>query len=318
MKILKHLKKRFWFYFIVLAVMANALAAFHAYRFVHFTGDEGARTKKPEELSWGERIYVMITGINNPRPVNETSPSTPFETIVIKGKWKTEAWLISVDGSKGTVVIGHGYLGSKSSMLDRAEAFQKLGYNTLLLDFLGSGGSEGNFTSLGYFESEQISDVVKYLEDKGEKNIVLYGSSMGAVSIMKAAHEADLPVNGLILECPFSTMRKTVANRFHEMGVPAFPMSDLLVFWGAVFGEFNAFDHNPVEYAESVDMPVLLMSGAIDRKVEIKEIDEIYENLKGKKSKKIFPETGHENYLTKNREEWTKLVDSFLSEVSQP
>jgi alpha-beta hydrolase superfamily lysophospholipase len=54
-----------------------------------------------------------------------------------------EAWEIPAENARGTVIIFHGYSAEKSVMLERAEEFIGWGYNTILVDFMGSGGSEG-------------------------------------------------------------------------------------------------------------------------------------------------------------------------------
>ena len=74
----------------------------------------------------------------------------------------------------------------KSSLLDKAEIFLNLGYNTFLVDFMGSGGSDGNQTTIGFYEAEEVKTAFNYLEACGEKNIILFGTSMGAAAIMKA------------------------------------------------------------------------------------------------------------------------------------
>ena len=61
-----------------------------------------------------------------------------------------EVWLIEVDSAKGVVALFHGYSGSKSGNVEYAEQFNQLGYSTILVDFRGSGGSEGNRTTIGF------------------------------------------------------------------------------------------------------------------------------------------------------------------------
>ena len=53
------------------------------------------------------------------------------------------------------------------------------------------------------------------------------------------------------------------------MHVPCFPMAYLLVFWGGTINGFNAFNHNPQNYASQVKCPVLLMYGLKDDKVSL-------------------------------------------------
>ncbi len=293
----------------------NVVAYFHAYKFTHFDPTAKAKTKDAKHLSFFEKIKTVVVGVNNPKPANKLMPTRAFETITLKSNKEIECWHIKSDSSKGTVVICHGYSGTKASMLDKAEAFLNLGYSTLLIDFMGSGGSEGNQTTIGFYESMEVKSAFDYLEKSGEKNIILFGTSMGAVAIMKAQCENDLRVKAIVIECPFGTMLQTVQSRFTTMSLPSFPMANLLVFWGGYQNDFDAFSHNPVDYAKKITCPTLLLYGEKDVTVSKAETDTIFENLKGQKELKLYPLAGHENFLHQYKTEWTKDVGTFLSSL---
>jgi alpha-beta hydrolase superfamily lysophospholipase len=137
---------------------------------------------------------------------------------------------------------------------------------------------------------------------------------MGAVSVMKAIHENDLNVSGIILECPFGTMYETVCARFNSMKIPSFPMANLLVFWGGLQNGYWAFGHNPDKYASNISVPTLLLTGGVDEKVSLSETKRIFENLVGSKKLIIYPNAGHENYLNKYEAEWTNDIHTFLAQ----
>src|SRR5690606_33688061 len=210
---------------------------------------------------------------------------------------------IKQDNAPGTVLVFHGYLSNKSRMLDKAHEFYNLGYSVLLVDFMGSGGSDGHATTIGYDEAIQVRDAIAYLHQSGTPKIILFGTSMGAVAILRAIHEYKVSPDAIILECPFGTMQQTVAARFDNMNIPTFPMANLLVFWGGAQHGFWAFAHNPQEYAQDVTCATLLMYGAKDKTVSRQETDNIYNNIKGNKQLVIFPEAGHENHLKKYKTE---------------
>ena len=136
---------------------------------------------------------------------------------------------------------------------------------------------------------------------------------MGAVAIMKAMKDYTLPVKGLILECPFGTLLQTVKARFRSMSVPAFPMAELLVFWGGTLNGFRAFNHKPAEYARHITTPVLLLYGGADKRVSREETQTIFQHLKGPKTLRVYERAGHENYLISYKEEWIKDVGAFLN-----
>lgn len=294
-------------------VFMNIIAAFHAYKFTHFTEQSSAKTKHPESQTVIERIKTLALGVSNPRPENNALPVEEYRTVVLKDNKTIECWDIPVEQhAKGTVILFHGYSSEKSSMLGQAAVFRSLGYSTLLVDFPGSGGSEGNQTTIGYMEAKQVKACFNYVKARGVDNIYLFGASLGAVAIMKAISDHGVHPDGIIMECPFGSMYKTVCARFDIMNVPTFPMAGLLVFWGGTLNGFWAFGHNPIDYAKQVTCPALLFYGAKDEKVSRQETDMIFDNLGGYKQNKVYPEAEHENYLAKYQDEWRQDVQQFL------
>jgi len=294
-------------------VLLNVVAIFHSYKFTHFTDSKSEKTKDPKTLTISEKVKIVLLGVSNPRPENKTIPTTDYQTIKLKSNKEIECWSIKTENAKGTVVLFHGFSGEKSSMLDKSDLFNELGYNTFLVDFMGSGGSEGNQTTIGFWEAEQVKTCFDHLTENGETSIYLFGTSMGAVAIMKAINDYKINPNGIILECPFGSMYQTVSARFKAMNLPAFPMAGLFVFWGGLQNGFWAFVHKPTDYAKKITCPTLLLYGAKDEKVSRQEIDEIFKNLAGQKKLKIYPNAGHENYLIKYEKEWRREVEEFLN-----
>jgi alpha-beta hydrolase superfamily lysophospholipase len=311
----KRIVKRSLIALAVIFVLMNIIAYFHAYKFTHFDTSAKAKTKEAAHLSVADKIVTLLFGINNPRPVNKWKPDHPYKTIVLNSNKKIECWYIPTVKAKGTVILFHGYSGDKAGSIKEANVFFKLGYNTLLVDFMGSGGSEGNQTTIGFFEAQEVKTVCDYIRGTGEQNIILFGTSMGAAAIMKCMNDTPLPVKAIIVECPFGSMLKTVQARFIPMHVPSFPMANLLVFWGGVQNGFNAFGHNPIAYAKHIKCPLLILYGEKDDKVSREEIDDIYNNLSGRKQLKLFSLAGHEDYLKLYPTEWVNDVANFVNAI---
>lgn len=314
MKILKK-RNKLLRVILVIFIMMNIVAFFHAYKFTHFVENNSAKTKSPGKLSAIEKVKTLFFGVNNPRPKNVKFPTQKYRIVKLASNKKIECWLVKNTESKGTVVLFHGYGAEKSSMIDKSDEFIKQGFSTLLVDFMGSGNSEGNQTTIGYKEAEQVKTVFDYLTKTQEKNIYLFGTSMGAVAIMKCINDNKIKPKGIIIECPFGSMYETVCARFDNMNAPAFPMAGILLFWGGIQNGFWGFSHNPAEYAKSINCPTLLLYGEKDKSVSRKEIDEIYSNLKGLKKINVYRETGHENYLLKNKIDWNKNIIEFFETI---
>jgi uncharacterized protein len=304
--------KRIMRILLAIFIVLNVIAAFHAYKFTHFSNTAAPRTHA-DSLTTAQKLKILFTGVDAPRPQNTAKPSQPFETLTLQSNKKIECWYVKAENAKGTVLLFHGYQGNKSKLVDESDIFNALGYNTLLVDFMGSGGSEGNQTTIGFKEAEQVKTCFEYIQQKGEQNIYLCGNSMGAVSILKAIDAYSIKPKAIIIGCPFGTMYTTVCARFDLMGVPAFPMAGLLTFWGGTENGFWAFGHNPETYAKAIKCPALLVYGAKDNRVSRPEIDSVYAGLSGKKTLKVYPEGGH-NFMENYKGQWTKDVAFFLNQ----
>lgn len=305
--------KRLAWSVLSLFVLLNVFAAFHAWKFTHFTDTAAPRTD-PNKLGIAGKLKTICFGVDNPRPVNKHKPNRPYKTIHLQSRERLECWYMQTPAARGTVALFHGYSGEKSAMLSRAYELMALGYNTMLVDFMGSGGSGGNQTTIGYKEAADVAAAYRYLAAQGEQNIYLLGTSLGAAAVLKALHDEPLKPQGIILECPFATLYDAACARFEAVGVPGFPLAGFLVFWGGMENGFWAFSHRPVSYAAAVTTPALFFYGDKDERVRREETDAVYGALAGKKKLVVFPEAGHTNYLPRYREEWVQAAKEFLLE----
>ena len=312
----------------------NAVAFFHAWRFTHFANEPGLHSPNPEQLSPGQKLWLLLTGIRNPKPQNGPKPDFPVETVTIASpNGPLEAWYARPDSGRphGTVALFHGYTSSKSHLTHEAGYFRRLGYNVLLVDQAGNGNSAGFRTTVGYREAEDVATAVRWLKNDssgspsspargpgGEANregseVILYGVSMGAVAILRAEAELGVRPTANILECPYGSMRQTAYNRFASMHVPGFPMADLLVFWGGVQNGFWAFGLNAERYATQIHTPTLLLWGTADPRVSRAETDAIFAHLAGPKARHDFPGVGHQPYWQRYPAAWEQQIQAFLT-----
>jgi pimeloyl-ACP methyl ester carboxylesterase len=183
-----------------------------------------------------------------------------------------------------------------------------------LVDFRAHGNSAGNICTIGYDEEKDVKAAYEYIAAKGERNIVLWGISLGAATITRAmAIHNDIKPSKVILEMPFGSLYEAVKGRLRTMHLPEEPFSSLLTFWGGVEQGFNAFDHDPSEYAKRVHVPVLLQWGRHDARVSEAETTAVFNNLgTNKKRLVVYEQTGHQSLLKNEPEKWEKEVSKFL------
>jgi uncharacterized protein len=215
---------------------------------------------------------------------------------------------------KGTVALFHGHASSKSQVVREADFFHELGFNTFALDARSHGNSQGNVCTVGYSETEGIKLAYNWIRAKGEKNLILWGASMGAAMVIKAVPEFDLKPQKIIINCPFATMHDAVKGFLRNMKIPATPLSEMLMFYGSVERGYWAFDYKPEEYVKGIkNIPVLMEWGRKDVRVQQQETDLIFKNLATTdKQLVIYEDSGHESYCKKENLKWRGVIKGFL------
>jgi hypothetical protein len=300
---------------LVLFLALNTMAAFHAWKFTHFYDDNTLRNSKPENWSGWQKTKAILFGIRYPKSQNNQQPDTTFTNISLKtDDGETIAgWYIKKAGTKGTVLMFHGHASSKSRVLPEAMSFTQMGYNVLLTDFRAHGNSSGNTCSIGYKEALDVKAAYEWVMQSGEKNIVLWGISLGAATISRAVAAYNLSPSKIILEMPFGSLLEAVKGRVRIMGLPEQPLAGLLTFWGGLELGFWAFNHKPYVYAKKINCPVLLQWGNKDSRVTKQEVDAIFTNLSTiQKKLVVYENTGHESLLLKDPQKWKQSIADFL------
>jgi pimeloyl-ACP methyl ester carboxylesterase len=306
---------------LLLGVTAlNALAYMHARAMTRFT-QAGELTDSPADLSFAAKVRVLFLGATIPHPRSQRTPESvglAYETHRLQGMaGLLEAWVIRAPREKGLAVLFHGYALNKGRMLDVASYFHALGWSTVLVDFRGCGGSQGERTTIGWEEAKDVATTVSWVRATlGESSPVLFGHSMGAVAILRAVAVEGVRPRAVIADAPFGRLLTTIQNRFSLMGLPTWGLPQLLVFFGGVQNGFDGFAHNPVDYATKVSSPTLLLRGANDPTVTEAEMLAILHALGGRKALHTFPEVGHDSSLSVTGSEWAAAVGPFLDKIA--
>lgn len=301
--------------FLLGVVVLNVVLYNHAYYFTHFTNKDIPRISRQavQQQGWQERLKLAFFGVEIPKSRNKILPSAPFKTIHLIGTPQLEAWMIPTERPiRGVVLLFHGYTAHKSTQLKEAQVFRQMGYHTFLVDLRGHGGSDGLQTTIGYHEADDVRRAFEHIQRRyPDLPIVLYGSSMGAVSILKAVYDYDLAAECLVLECPFESMEAAIHRRFEQLNVPKTILSDLLLFWGGWQNDMDAFEHKSTRYAAQVKLPTLLLHGKHDQRVHQSEADAIVAQLAGPHQLVVL-EAGHDHMYNSDSEGWTRAIWRFL------
>ncbi len=288
---------------IVVFITLNAFAFLGSYYMTHVVepGSVGIGLPKPQSTRTpGDRGLAYTT------ERIDLGQSTWLET------WKIPSQLPT---PRGTALLFHGNLGTKGGQLiGPAQSFSELGYESLLVDFQGSGGSSGNAITIGMREAREVQAALQYARDTNmPAPYMMYGVSMGSAAIMRAITVLDNDPDAIIVELPFTRLLDAVKSRIEYLHLPSAIVTEALVFWGGFQHGFNGFAHNPIDYATNIDIPALVLHGEQDRWMTVEEIQAIADNFAGPKQLVISADAGHHQLIGVDRQLWNTSLAKFLN-----
>jgi uncharacterized protein len=307
----------------VLFLLFNIIMASNAWKFTHYYNDPALRKTQPTS-TWAT-IKGMLIGQKAPKRLNDSTPNTPFAQVILNNKdgQKLEAWslqTIATPDSMGnkndsnTIIMFHGQGSCKAAILNEANEFRKLGYSVFMVDFRSHGGSDGEQSTIGMKEQEDVRCAYEYVKEKTKKEPILYGISLGAATVTRAIAHYQLKPSKLILEMPFGTLSHAVQGFMRIKGLPQF-FAPFLTFWGGTLNGKWAFSHQPIEFAKKINCPTLLQWGANDPRVTKQEQEAILNNLNTTQKKLVvYNESAHESLCAKENKKWVENITAFLKQ----
>ncbi|HLH85837.1 MAG TPA: S9 family peptidase [Thermoplasmataceae archaeon] len=250
-----------------------------------------------------QEVYLLSTSLKKLSSENraiEDRPAYPTELIHWKSSDGLEIYgfLRSLGPEKPIVVYVHGGPTSFSypSFIDRTTAFLDSGFSVFMPNYRGSTGkgrkyAESNIGDMGGMDFQDILAGVKFLRDSGRivtENVFITGGSYGGFMTQWAITQTDIFRAGVAL---FG-----ISNWVSFHGTTNIPDWDEIhynqdAYKGGVFSKFS-----PLNYAERVSTPLLIMQGEIDPCVPPGQSLEFYRILKerGKSVRLLmFPREGH-------------------------
>lgn len=310
--------KRLLLFVLAGFIALNFLAYHHARSFFVYSSGRD-RTPSPENLSWPQKIHVLLTGIRVPKPKEHSSPADyglPFEPIALPGRDGTalSAWRLPGLAQSPLIILFHGYNSEKSGLLPEAVRFYRLGLEVLMVDFGGHGHSPGNETTLGIREADDVKAVfTRARAENPDRKIFLYGHSMGGAAVLRAMALYGVTPDGALVESVFDNLLNAVRFRFALLNAPSFPAAEILLFWANQQLGVDGFTHDLVAYARGIEVPVLVSHGTRDNRASVEGAQRVHGALPGEKSFLLIEGAGHVNPCLADEAAWMAAVSNFIS-----
>ena len=190
------------------------------------------------------------------------------------------------------VIYMHGNSSARVEVLPQLSYLLSMGVAVFSFDFAGSGKSDGEYVSLGYYEREDLACVVAHLRATNVvSTIALWGRSMGAAtSLMFGSRDPSIAC--MILDSPFADLTQ-LAEEMVEKGrdqgivVPTFVVSMALrMITGSVKKQANVNIKNisPIAHADKCFIPAFFVAGEHDDFIKKHHAEAIYEKYAGDKN----------------------------------
>lgn len=215
------------------------------------------------------------------------------------------------------VIVCHGLAHDKNSGIRFVQYLLNEGYSLLLIDFRNHGESEGNITTYGYFEKNDLLAAIRYLRDSlgSSVRIGILGASMGAsIAVMAAAESSE--IHAMILDSPFASLRQITFEWAAQMTrLPKFLLLlpvNLAYLWLLIFSRCSVPDVEPWQKAKQIRCPLLLIHGGADNIIPAHHSLRIFENAGGQKEIWIVDHAEHLGVYLMDTLEYQRRILQFF------
>lgn len=206
-----------------------------------------------------------------------------YEELYLEGpRAKLQCWWLAGHREKAIVLL-HGRRRGQITEVQRVlPKLVAMGYSVLALSYRNHSNSGSSPDGLYHYAASEWQDAltgIRFLQDKGIKEIALYGFSMGgAVSLetLKRLTTADLAqVKALVLDAPLLDPRSVFALGLKRL---RFPLVYALIDWALLIAKWRTgIDWASLDqrsFAKALNLPVLLFMGTADTTIPIDLVDD--------------------------------------------
>ncbi len=224
-------------------------------------------------------------------------------------------WFIPAENPHGTIVVCHGYTGDCSPDLQYAPLFHQHDYNMLFFDFRGHGMSDGDYTSLVYFERTDLLAALDHLQTRGIAQAGLFGLSMGGAIALATAPLSPMVV-GVVSDSTFDELWRMIAHQARKRGFPpifAQMLGGLVIAIASLRLRANLFSADPVWWVGKIaPRPILLMHGSRDDDAPNDHAQRLFDAAREPKELWNVPNAAHRKIEEIARDEYRQRLVEFF------
>lgn len=215
-------------------------------------------------------------------------------------------------------IVCHGYRSKATDMSYFAKCLYDMGLSVLAVDARAHGKSDGELIGMGYLEKR---DIILWINEiirlKPEAEIILYGLSMGAATVLFTSGEADLPdnVKAVVSDCAYSRVYEQIGCtiRGYAPFLPDFPIVDSASVVCELKGGYSFRDASCVEAVKRSRTPTLFIHGSADTFVPFYMLDTLYTNAGCPKERLVIEGAAHAQCAATDPTLYWNTIEDFIN-----
>lgn len=184
----------------------------------------------------------------------------------------------------------HGNSSSRLEALSCLPILLRFNITLFCLDLAGSGHSDGEYVSLGYYERDDLAVVIEHLRQSGTVGCIgLWGRSMGAATALLHG-DRDPSIASMVLDSPFTSLRnlaEELVDVFVGINLPKWIVSMALNMIRSTIknkAHFDVNDLSPISHVGNSYIPALFVAAESDTFIKPQHAKNLYDAYAGDKN----------------------------------
>lgn len=225
---------------------------------------------------------------------------------------------ISLNNPKKFIVFAHGHGSTREGSWKYTKIFYDLGYSLVLYDERGHGDNVRVPCTMGYKESKDLVEIVRFIRNKYGKDIEIgiFGYSMGGATSCIASQYLQDCVKFFVIDCAFSSLKTQCHNILFTHFTPFFPT---LIFANMIFKIKYGYSFKDCDAKAAVsknNVPICFFHGRKDKTVFPINSEILYNASKAKNKRLyIFENAGHSKSIEEDRKLYEQNVRGFIDSI---
>lgn len=256
----------------------------------------------------------------------------PFEDVDIPTSLgPAPAWLVPAEPpTERWVIQVHGRAVSRAETLRAVPVFREAGYNSLLVSYRNDGeapsSADGRY-ALGDAEWLDVESAIRFAVDRGAREVVLMGWSMGGATVAQAAMRSDHSdlIRGLVLDSPVVDWAATLRFQARLLRLPGFVGAAAFVILGRSWAGLVTGQHTPIDRerldlvrnAAHLRLPVLLLHSDDDGYVPSGPSHDLVWARPDIVTMETFSAARHTKLWNYDPERWNRAITTWLGTLGK-